>query len=76
MIRCSECGLDADEFVVATERWGYWSDGRGLLPFCPECALRVNSRPTLARAHDCLAFCVATPVGRILDLQPSALVRP
>jgi hypothetical protein len=41
VVRCVECGLEADERWTTIEHWTWWSDGRGaLLPFCRECAER------------------------------------
>jgi hypothetical protein len=40
LIRCSECRREVDEFVAIKERWGYWLDGRDLLPYCPACSER------------------------------------
>jgi hypothetical protein len=53
---CTECGREVDEFTTIAERWLYYSDGRDLYPFCPECAKRefapdaaVSGRLPLAR---------------------------
>ena len=51
VIRCLECGREVDEFVAATERWGYWSDGSDLNPFCPECARREFAADAPASAR-------------------------
>jgi hypothetical protein len=48
-IRCEECHREVDEFTALAGRWGYWSDGCALLPFCPEFAKREFA-PTLPRA--------------------------
>jgi hypothetical protein len=37
-IRCTECHREVDEFTAIKERWGYWSDGHELLPYCPTCS--------------------------------------
>ena len=68
MISCSECGREVDEFIAASERWGYWSDAAISSRSVPR-ALHASSRPTLARAQKGLAFCVAMPVRRVLDLR-------
>ena len=40
VIRCEACEREVDEFTAAAERWHFWSDGRDLLPYCPECSER------------------------------------
>jgi hypothetical protein len=49
VVRCTECGREADERWTVAERWTWWSDGvGGLLPFCPGCAEReFDHRMTL-----------------------------
>jgi hypothetical protein len=40
LIECTECARAVDELVAIKERWHYWSGGRDLRPFCPDCAER------------------------------------
>ena len=42
-VRCTECQRSIDEKTLVAERWGFWSDGFDLNPFCPECAKREFS---------------------------------
>ena len=35
-VRCAECKCEVDEFTAIAEGWRYYSDGRDLMPFCPE----------------------------------------
>ena len=39
-LECAECSRTVDEFTAISEKWRYWSDGRELVAFCPECAQR------------------------------------
>jgi ferredoxin-like protein FixX len=40
-VTCSKCGVSIVEEEVQAARWGYWSDGCGVLyPYCPPCAAR------------------------------------
>ena len=39
-IRCEGCEREVDEFTAAAEKWRFLSDGRELLPYCPECSAR------------------------------------
>ena len=41
LTRCAECGREVSEAVAISERWTYWSDGRGRAsPVLPGCAAR------------------------------------
>jgi hypothetical protein len=40
LIHCTECERPVSGAVAAAEGWTYWSDGRDLNPYCPECANR------------------------------------
>ena len=53
LVRCTKCGLEADQRFTIAESWTWWSDGLGdLLPFCPRCAEReFEHRITLSRPH-------------------------
>jgi hypothetical protein len=37
---CAKCCRTVDEFTAMAEKWRYWSDGRDLVPICPDCARR------------------------------------
>ena len=50
-IRCSEHRHSVDEFTAMAERWGFWSDGCELLPFCPDCATREFAPDASAGGH-------------------------
>jgi hypothetical protein len=54
-IHCTECHRDVDEFTAIKERWTFWSDGRDLLPYCPDCSEREfapDARASLSRSGD------------------------
>jgi hypothetical protein len=53
-IRCAECDREVDEFTALAENWEFWSDGRDLVPYCPECSRREFQAPAtepLPQAH-------------------------
>jgi hypothetical protein len=37
-VECAECARAVSEVEAIAEGWRYWSDGRDLRPFCPDCA--------------------------------------
>jgi len=40
VIHCTECDRRVTGTAAATDGWTYWSDGKDLNPYCPECAER------------------------------------
>jgi endogenous inhibitor of DNA gyrase (YacG/DUF329 family) len=43
-VTCSQCGETVDDDEAQAVRWGHWSDGLDLYPFCIECATREFAR--------------------------------
>jgi hypothetical protein len=33
---CGKCARTVYEFTAMAEKWRYWSDGRRLVPICPD----------------------------------------